>query len=149
MLTVKPMCNGRNIRSLWFLLLAWGGFSPAVPAQQLIVHPGVVLAGEQRDSVRSLFTMRLRLWSDGAPVRVFVLPDEDPTHWRFSKQVLGVSPHQLRRAWDRAVFSGTGQAPTEVRDETEMLERVATTPGAVGYVADGVEDGRVRFVPVE
>ncbi len=99
--------------------------------------------------MRALFTMRLRLWPDGAPVRVFVLPDQDPTHRSFSREVLNVYSHQLRRAWDRAVFSGTGQAPTEVRDGAEMLKRVAATPGAVGYVGGGVEDERVRFVPVD
>lgn len=130
-------------------LVACSGFCSGGRAQQLIVHPGVEQTLTEREKVRALFSMRLRRWPDGTPVRVFVLPDQDPTHRKFSKAELGVFPHQLRRAWDRAVFSGTGQAPTEVLNEAEMLERVAVTPGAVGYVSDRVGDRRVRFVPVE
>jgi hypothetical protein len=40
----------------------------------------------------------------------------------------------LRRAWDRMVFTGTGFAPTIVRSEKEMIERVRSTPGAIGFV---------------
>jgi hypothetical protein len=93
--------------------------------------------------------MRLRRWDDGTPVRVFVLSDRDPAHREFSKKLLGVFPHQLRRSWDRTVFSGLGQAPTEVEDEAEMLRRVAETPGAVGYVSGSAEGADVSIVTVE
>jgi hypothetical protein len=32
------------------------------------------------------------------------------------------------------VFTGTGFAPTVVQTEKEMIERVRSTPGAIGYV---------------
>jgi len=127
--------------------LLWAASMTVALGQQLIVHPGVEQIPEKREIVRSLFTMQLLRWPDGSPVRVFVLPDGNPTHKSFAKKRLGVFPYQLRRAWDRAVFSGTGQAPTEVSDEDEMLERVANTPGAVVYISHGVADDRVRFVP--
>jgi hypothetical protein len=98
---------------------------------------------------RAVFTMRLRRWPDNTPVRVFVLPDRHPVHREFAKTVLGVFPHQLRRAWDRLVFSGTGQAPTQVEDEAEMLEWVAHTPGAVGYVSDPTVASEVRNLSLE
>ncbi len=120
-----------------------------VLCQQLIVHPGIDQAAMKVGRLRAMFTMRLRKWPDGTPVRVFVLPDKDPVHRAFSKNVLGVLPHRLRRVWDRAVFSGTGQAPTEVRNEAEILDRVSSTPGAVGYVSERAGEQRVRFVPVE
>jgi len=126
-----------------------GNLSSAVLAERLIVHPSTDLTTVQTRKVRAVFSMRLRRWPDGTAVRVFVMPDQNPIHQQFSKEILGVLPYRLRRAWDRAVFSGTGQAPTEVRDETEMLDRISATPGAVGYVSEGVEDARVRFVPVE
>ena len=68
------------------------------------------------------------------PVKVYVLPDDDPLHLRFAKVVLGLFPYQLRRVWDRQLFSGTGQVPTTVMTEAEMIRRVAATPGALGYV---------------
>ncbi len=78
--------------------------------------------------------MRLNSWPDGSPIRVFVLPDNDPLHIQFAKEVLGVYPFQLRSAWDRLVYSGTGVAPTTVETTEEMQERIRSTQGSIGYI---------------
>ncbi len=55
----------------------------------------------------------------------------------------------LRAAWDRMVFTGTGLAPTVVRSEEEMRRRVRETPGAIGYVSDGMArycSSRARYL---
>jgi ABC-type phosphate transport system substrate-binding protein len=57
-------------------------------------------------------------------------------------------PHQLRRAWDRLVYSGTGQAPVMVESEEEMREKVAASPGAIGYLSDAMIDQGVEVVKV-
>lgn len=91
-------------------------------------------------TVRAIFTMRLRSWPDGTPVRVYVLPDQHPTHQAFCREVLRTFPYQIRQVWDRFVFTGTGQAPIVVDTETELRQRVAETPGAVGYIAANTAD---------
>ncbi|GHB17644.1 hypothetical protein [Salinicola rhizosphaerae] len=100
------------------------------------------------ETVRAIFAMRQRTLPDGQAVHVFVLPDDNPLHERFSKKVLGVYPHQLRLAWDRAVFSGTGQAPNEVPDETAMLQAISSTPGSIGYIQQSDLNSQVRVIDV-
>ena len=78
--------------------------------------------------------MRLARWNDGTPVTVFVLADDNPLHKRFSKKILNVFPHQLRRIWNNAVFSGSGQAPITLDSMEEMKQKIATTPGSIGYL---------------
>jgi hypothetical protein len=85
------------------------------------------------EMVREIFFMRLSSWPDGSPIHVFVLPDNHPLHIRFAKEILGVYPFQLRSAWDRLVFSGTGVSPTTVESEEEMRARIESTPGSIGY----------------
>ena len=70
----------------------------------------------------------------GTKIRVFVLPDDAHLHQIFSKEKLNVFPYQLRATWDRLVFSGIGQAPIKVNSIEEMLNKVASTPGAIGYL---------------
>lgn len=77
--------------------------------------------------------MRKTHWPDGTPIRSFVLPDQHPVHARFSKEILGVYPYQLRSAWDRMMFSGTGMPPKTVESVQEMREMIESTPGAIGY----------------
>jgi ABC-type phosphate transport system substrate-binding protein len=103
-----------------------------------------------RGFIQAAFTMRLRRWPDGAPLRVFVLPDADPTHARFSREQLGTYPYVLRSIWDRLVFTGTGFAPTVVDTEEEMSRRVRSTPGAIGYVRNpNAKEAPARVVPLQ
>lgn len=110
--------------------------APAV-AQEVVVNADVADRSVSQSSVRAIFSMRMRQWTDGKPVRVFVLPDQDPVHVSFAKSRLNTFPHQLRRAWDLLVFSGSGQAPTVVESPTEMMKRVSSTAGAIGYLPEG------------
>jgi ABC-type phosphate transport system substrate-binding protein len=109
----------------------------------LVVNPQIKNQYISQSTARTIFGMRLSNWKDN-PIKVFVLPDDDPIHNIFSKQVLGMFPHQLRWAWDRQVFSGTGRAPIMVNTEEEMRQRIASTPGAIGYLRRSQVDGSVH-----
>lgn len=137
----------RNILRLW-LGLALGCASLHAFAQDLIAHRGTGVESLTRNEARLFFTMRLKNWPNGTLVKVFVLPDNNALHNRFSNEVLELYPYQLRRVWDRQIFSGTGQAPTTVSSEQEMLDRVATTPGAIGYADGPVENPSIRALEV-
>ena len=93
--------------------------------------------------------MQLRQWPGGVPVRVFVLPDDNNAHRAFSKNVLSLYPRQLRRVWDRQLYSGTGQAPETVTNEVEMRQRVSSTPGAIGYLSSEMIDDSVRVLSIK
>ncbi len=109
--------------------------NPATPAGSTIT----------RNTLSAIFGMRLRAWTDGTPIRVYVLPDDNAVHVAFSKEILGVFPHQLRTAWDRLVFSGTGQAPREVADEEEMRTRIAGIDGTRPVVVGSEEQMREKL----
>ncbi|MCM5704167.1 hypothetical protein [Larsenimonas salina] len=115
----------------------------------LIANKQSSFASLSTESVRAIFAMRLRTFPGGRAAHVFVLPDNNPLHDVFCKQLLNVYPHQLRLAWDRAVFSGTGQAPNTVESISDMLDLVATTPGGIGYVKKGQADDRVRIISLD
>ena len=116
---------------------------------EVVVHPVVSTRHLSRNSLRAIFGMRLRAWQDGSPIRVFVLPDDAPLHNLFAKEKLNIFPYQLRSAWDRLIFSGTGQAPFLVNSEEEMRIRVATTPGAIGYLKRVNIDDSIQILHIE
>lgn len=134
-----------------FLACCWVNIAQADDVNSnviVIINKDVKEKSITPGALRSIFGMRLRSWAGGKPVRVFVYSDYYPLHIEFSKKVLGVFPYQLRSSWDRLVFSGTGQAPTQVRNEDEMLERIENTPGAIGYITRSHEHGQVKELPV-
>lgn len=116
-------------------------------AVKIITHPDTNIS-LSRNLLRSIFSMRLRTWPNGVPIQVFVLPDNVPLHSKFAKKKLNIFPYQLRSIWDRLVYSGTGQAPFTVRSEEEMHTKVATTPGAIGYLSETNVDGNVKIIHI-
>ena len=125
--------------------------APAARAQSdtlLVVHPAVAIEATSQNSARLMFSMQLRQWPDGQPLRVFILPDDDPVHRSFAKDRLGLFPRQLRRVWDRQLYSGTGQVPVTVSDQQEMQRRVAETPGALGYLSSEIKDDTVKALDI-
>ncbi len=117
----------------------------------IIVNDELTHGQISRALLRGIFGMRVRVWPDGTPIKVFVLEDDSRIHGEFCRTVLQTFPYQLRQNWDRLVYSGTGQPPTPVRDVAEMSARVAALPGAVGYIpasADPPTPG-VKVIHVE
>ncbi len=120
--------------------------------QQDIVYPVINYQNKQtsisKNGLSAIFKMRLRIWNDGTTVTVFVLKDDDPIHKRFSKLILNVFPHQLRRAWNKAVFSGSGQAPIELENKKELIRKLEETPGAIGYLSPEDITNKIRILDV-
>jgi ABC-type phosphate transport system substrate-binding protein len=127
-------------------------FSPMSAAEDVVavVRKGTPVATPiSRIALSSIFSMRLTTWPDGSAIRVFVLPDDNQLHSIFSKQILRLFPHQLRIAWDRLVYSGTGQAPVVLNSIDEMATRIANTPGAIGYLPKDTKDDNLAVLNVE
>lgn len=121
----------------------------AVRTVKPVAHPSVAPDHLSRNLLGSIFGMRLRVWQNGLPIQVFVLPDDAPVHTLFAKQQLNIFPYQLRARWDRLTFTGTGQAPITVRSEDEMYALIANTPGAIGYLSEGKIDEHVKVIHVD
>ena len=132
-----------------FLLLFMMTLPPGAGAAELVAHRAVKQEELTLNHARLLFTMRVLSWPDGQRVRVFVLPDSDTLHRVFVKQILELYPRQLRRVWDRHLFSGAGAVPVTVSSAEEMLQRVSETPGAVGYLPDGYAGETLRVIHVQ
>ena len=113
------------------MLLASTLTSAQEVALAVVAHPDVTTQHLTRDTTRAIFAMRQRTWPDGQAVRVFVLDNNHPVHARFAKEQLAVYPHQLQLAWDRMVFSGTGQAPNRVQDQQAPAAIAIISPVAL------------------
>jgi ABC-type phosphate transport system substrate-binding protein len=131
-----------------FLITANSYADTQEPIMAVIAHPSTSESVVSRSSLRAIFGMRLNKWPADTPVKVFVMKDDAPEHDAFSKNVLQVFPHQLRLAWDRQVFSGQGQYPEQVTSIQEMLSKIASTPGAIGYIKTNEVTNNVRILQI-
>jgi hypothetical protein len=132
----------RGLRTALLLASLYAPLAHAGSITAILTAPDRAAIALDRALLRSIFLLRLREWPDGVPARIFVLPDDSELSQAFCREQLGTYPYVLRAAWDRAVFTGTGLAPTLVTSEDEMRRRVLTTPGAIGYIHSGGSDDK-------
>lgn len=101
---------------------------------QVISNPLSDTRSLSEDMLKRIYTMKLKIWPNGMPVKVFALPSSNRIHQAFVREMLNSNTYQLDRVWNRLAFSGRGSSPTVVSNIDELVQKVQTTPGAIGYV---------------
>ncbi len=147
MMVIPGFCLLRRACLLLSLFLLWPS-SYLLAAPLVIVNASVNIQTLSLKELRAIYTLRKRFWAEGQAISVFVLPNDHATHSAFCKQQLNVFPRQLESVWYRLVYTGTGQAPITVKNEKEMLEQIANTPGAIGYVEAINDETKTKILQI-
>ncbi len=121
-----------------------GQFSHSI---ELVVNDELPQQVISRQELLAIYTMRQRHWPDGTPITVFML-DNSELLKQFCKKRLKIFPHQLRTRWDRLVYSGTGNAPSEVFSEDELIRKIANNRGAIGFISRIEDYDHIKTISV-
>lgn len=111
-----------------------------VAEDTVILHGSSSVAFLSENDLRDYYLGRKTNWPDGSKVVVVVLKD-GPSHDSLMKK-LGKSGSQFTTGWKKLVFTGKGAMPEQVSNEDDLVDFVAKTPGAIGYVdVDKAKEG--------
>lgn len=102
---------------------------------QVYVNKTVPVTDLTPAQLRRIFSMRQTQWPNGDPIKVVVFKSQNPIHQQFSKNILQLFPYQLERIWNRLIYSGQGERPTEVDTPQQMQRFISNNQGAIGYVS--------------
>jgi hypothetical protein len=83
-------------------------------------------------AVTDIYTLETQKSENGVTLVVFDLKVEPKDQFYTA---LGKTGTELKKIWMKMQLSGDGKAPTTVVSEEEMVSKVASVPGAVGYVS--------------
>ena len=124
-------------------------WSPASAQDVVLVANRSVKISEIRSAdLRAIYTGEKTRFADGSHV-VPVTLKGGPAHEVFLRNHLGENPEEFRAQWRKAVFTGRGAMPKTFDSELTLLEYVAATPGAIGYVSRiSTQDDNVKSLPV-
>ena len=114
----------------------------------VIANPGVKAVDVSKADLRDVFSGASSNLAGGEHVTP-VLLKENAIHEQFLSQYVGKSDTAFRTSWRSLVFSGQGVMPRSLESEAAVVEFVARTPGAIGYISratphDGVKTLAVR-----
>jgi hypothetical protein len=77
-----------------------------------------------------------------------VLLKAGPVNDSFLALYVGKSETAFRASWRSLLFSGQGVMPRTLDSEAAMVEYVAHTPGAIGYIAKSTPHEGVKVLSV-
>lgn len=130
--------------SLCLLSASAGGVAAERPFV-VIAAPGASDHRLTREAVALIFRRKLAYWESGQRIQPVNLPPVHPLRRSFSQAVLGQSPESLDDYWREMYFHGV-RPPHVLASEEAVALFVAATPGAIGYVANCVPEGKVTVV---
>jgi len=110
--------------------------SPQVASYVIVVHPGV--AGNAIDvaTLGAVFLKQKERWGNGTPVVPVDQSLRSPVRESFAQDVLHQNPRETLSYWRQQITSGV-RPPMVKETDSEVLQYVAETEGAIGYVSVG------------
>jgi len=116
---------------------------------KIVVNAGNPVSSLTAAEASRLFLKKTVRWSSGEAVYPVDLPEASSVRAAFSEAIHDRPVAAIKVYWQRQIFAGQGVPPVEMTSDREVLEYVASTTGAIGYVsADAPVGDGVKIVPV-
>jgi ABC-type phosphate transport system substrate-binding protein len=106
----------------------------------VIANKSVPVSSISAGQLTEIYLLHTKTWSNGKAVIPVTLKTDNETSKKFFGTV-GKSSMEMKKFWMKAELTGEGQSPAGFGSDEEVLNKVASTPGAIGFVdADKVND---------
>ena len=134
--------------SLLMFALAGALSGSSADAQVLVIaNPSVGVADVSKAELRDVFTGASSSFKGAAQVTP-VLLKQGPVNENFLDLYVGKSDSAFRASWRSLLFSGEGVLPRTLDSDAAVVEYVAHTPGAIGYIGAASPHEGVRILVV-
>lgn len=119
-------------------VLLWVFFVWAIcftfPDVLIITNPDTHISSLKKKEIKDIFTGKRTRWNGSEKVIIATLKNSE-VHEEFLRQFVKKTPSQFKNFWRRKVFTGEGKMPKTFKSEARLIDFVASTKGAVGYIS--------------
>lgn len=122
---------------------------PAVADVVVVVSADSGVESLSRAQLTDIYLGRANRFPNGEPAEPIEQRENSPARQEFYGKYLNQSLAQIKAHWSRLIFTGRGQPPPTVADDSAVADLVAGNPNAIGYVDADFMDDRLRVVEVE
>lgn len=116
-------------------------------AQLIIANPSVKAPDISKSDLRDVFTGSTSSLKDGSHV-IPALLKSGAANDEFLAAFIGKSDSAFKASWRSLVFSGQATMPKTIDSEAAMIEFIAHTPGAIGYISKTTPHEGVKVLAV-
>ncbi len=113
----------------------------------IIVHIDVGVEELAQKTISEIYLGTRTKWDDELTIRVAMLKKGE-THEQFTKEIVKTTPAKLKSFWKKVVFTGIGTPPKIFKKEDDLVEFVAETEGAIGYITKETSHEEVKTLSI-
>lgn len=132
---------------LAFFLLLVGPCWVSAQAVAIIAHKTVPADTLSHTQLLDFYTCEIKSWHDKVPVVVFDLKPASVIREAFYK-LLGKTPSRMKSIWLKKLLMGESNPPLALETEDDVLKKVASTRGALGFVSKAKVTSDVKVIVV-
>lgn len=125
------------------LLLLMASFAEINAQVAVIANKNLVVDAIDINTLKNIYEINSNEL-DGNKVVLFNLSSDDQATEKFYGS-LGTSFNKIKKVWLRAKLTGNGNLPTSVSSD-EMLKKIASTPGAIGFIPEEKVNSDVKVL---
>ncbi len=134
------------MKYLILTILCVGAWANGALGQVAVVaHKSVPVDSVSKSELLDLYTGETSIWRDGEPVVVFDLKENGKTRKTFYK-FLGMASSRIKSIWLKRMLLGEADPPESLKSEEELLRKVSTTQGAIGFLDRSKPNGKVKIL---
>lgn len=119
--------------------------STSVFAQvSVIANPSTPDSKLDAVKLSNIFTLVINKWDNGSKIVLFDNSTGD-VRGKFYN-FISKDPMSVKKEWLKKQLMGEGKAPDILGSDAEVISRVSSTPGAIGFVSSSSVSGNVKVL---
>ncbi len=111
----------------------------------VIVNKSVPENGIPASKLANIYSLEITKWGNGSRIVVFDYSSANNQQNSFYSYI-SKSSLDLKKEWMKKQLTGEAKAPETLNSDDEVLAKVASTPGAIGYVKSSLVNSSVKVV---
>lgn len=119
---------------LWILFFC----NPTHTGTQVLITQEYQMHAFDKDTIVKIFTKKVTRWADGQLITVFIKPINSIEHKDFVQSWLNMSNSKYKQELEKQTYSGKSLSVVEVDSDAEMVLKISSTIGSIGYINYGV-----------
>ncbi len=112
----------------------------------LICNKSVAAGTVSKDDLSRIYLGQKNLWENGSKIEPVIFQGDITD--TFLTGYVGKNAMTFGNYWKKMLFSGKGSGPKQFAKPKEVVDFVASTQGAIGFVPSGTNTDAVKIISV-
>ena len=113
----------------------------------LVVNKSNPVESLSKQDAQMIYLGKMKSWVNGDKIMLYSQYDFQARD-AFASKIINKSGQQFATYWKKALFTGTGRPPVEVKDSAEMKKFIAADPRGIGYISATDLDDSVKILTI-